>query len=303
MKNVFVNVKLSHLDFFGVRIGGAGLGNILFAWARGVVFAKKNNCKKINSTWSTIKLGTFLRKEKDRRTYYNIFKENYINGFMKVILLLFSKKINENQIDNLPKANKWPLVVNFSGMNNQMLDILEDYDIVIKEFNKIIRPKQLIIAQKNKPEAIAVHIRLGDFYIPKSETEIRKGKTNCRLPLNWYIAVIKNIRKELGYNVAVSVFSDGNDNDLKNLLDMENVVRPKGGSAISDMMSLSYAKILVASNSTFSLWASYIGQTNTIWFPGTHRVKLFNNRTIYEGEIDYNNNLPKELLTVIKKIN
>ena len=70
----------------------------------------------------------------------------------------------------------------------------------------------------------------------------------------------------------------------------------KGGNAISDMISLSYSKTIIASNSTFSLWSSYLGRCNTIWFPGTKRFNLFDEKeNLYEFELDYYESLPKNL--------
>lgn len=304
MAKVYVNVKLSSIDFFGFRVGGAGLGNILFPWARAVIFTKKNNYKKINATWSTIKIGSFIRREKDKRTYHNLFSENNIGGFKKVLLLLVAKKYNENEIAKINAKNSfWPIVVHFDEMKNQMADILDDYAIVKKELYTIIRTKHLKLIDKNLPQAIGIHVRLGDFYEPSSEQEIREGKTNCRLPLNWYIAVINKIRIEAEKDIHVAVFSDGSDVELKEILALPNVQRAKGGSAISDLLSLSKSKILIASNSTFSLWASYLGRANTIWFPGTQRIKLFKeHENVFEGEIDYNDNLPADLNKKIKII-
>ncbi|MEO9570749.1 MAG: alpha-1,2-fucosyltransferase [Polaribacter sp.] len=304
MKNVFVNVKLSKIDLLGFRIGGAGLGNILFPWARGVVFAKKNKLKKINSTWITFKFGTYLRKEKDKRNYHNIFLEKNIGGIRKMMYLFIGKHFSENEIiGNKIESTFRPSIITFFGMKNQMNDIINDQKIVKEELFKILRDKHLKLAEKHTPKSIAIHIRLGDFSIPNNEKDIRNGKTNCRLPLNWYVEIISNIRKELSDDIDVLVFSDGKDEELKQILDLPNVSRAKGGTAISDMLSLSYAKILIASNSTFSLWASYLGQNSTIWFPGTHRVKLFNNDNVFEGELDYNDNIPYVLIENLKNKN
>ena len=65
MKYTFVS--LGRLESIGVRLGGAGLGNILFPWACALVYAKEHNCKRIQTTWRNLKIGTFLRKEKDKR--------------------------------------------------------------------------------------------------------------------------------------------------------------------------------------------------------------------------------------------
>ena len=64
MKYTFAS--LGRLESLGIRLGGAGLGNILFPWASSVVYAKEHNLSRIQTTWSSVKLGPFVRKEKDK---------------------------------------------------------------------------------------------------------------------------------------------------------------------------------------------------------------------------------------------
>ena len=63
----YTYAKFSDKDFYLFRLGGAGLGNILFPWARAVIYRKKNDIKQLNSTWFTLKIGTFFRRERDKR--------------------------------------------------------------------------------------------------------------------------------------------------------------------------------------------------------------------------------------------
>ena len=65
-------VSLGKLESFGIRLGGAGLGNILFPWATALVYAKNNNLERIQTTWRNLKIGTFLRKERDKRMYMDL---------------------------------------------------------------------------------------------------------------------------------------------------------------------------------------------------------------------------------------
>ena len=68
MKYTFVS--LGKLESLGIRLGGAGLGNILFPWATALVYAKMHNLIRIQTTWRSFKIGTYLRKEKDKRMYF-----------------------------------------------------------------------------------------------------------------------------------------------------------------------------------------------------------------------------------------
>ena len=47
------------------------------------------------------------------------------------------------------------------------------------------------------------------------------------------------------------------------------------------------------------MWASFLGQMPTIWFPGQMRQKLLLDNLKFEGEVDYDDNLP---ISIIKKL-
>ena len=304
MKNHFVFAKLSNIDCLGVRIGGAGLGNILFPWSRAIVYAEKNNLPKINTTWHSIKIGPFLRGELDTRGYNNLFYETNISGIRKFFLLLFGKRIMESDAKEYELDKSiGPKILIFSGMGNQMQDILHDNEIVKKELINITNKEILDQVESFDGKGVSIHIRMGDFYIPKSEDEIRNGKKNCRLPIEWYVKMIDKIRSYSGKELQVNIFSDGSEDDLKDILSINNVKRHYYGSAIADMLAISKSEILIASNSTFSLWASYLGRMPTIWFPGTHRFKLFvESNEIFENTIDYSSELPPLLKDNIDRI-
>jgi hypothetical protein len=67
------------------KTGTSGLGNKLFPWARAVVFLEENKGKMIAPDWENyIKIGPYLRFEKDKRHYFNVFNnKGYISGFKK----------------------------------------------------------------------------------------------------------------------------------------------------------------------------------------------------------------------------
>ena len=96
----------------------AGLGNILFTYARPVVYTKKHeNAKLIWPTWLSLKEGPILRREKDKRLYFDLFrnKSGYIDGIKKTHLLLTKRKIKEK--DALAKLGFDEKVVVFEGMD------------------------------------------------------------------------------------------------------------------------------------------------------------------------------------------
>jgi len=279
MKYTFVS--LGKLESFGVRLGGAGLGNILFPWARAVVYAKRNNSQRIQTTWKNLKIGTFLRREKDKRMYSGLFTgKDGISGFRKFFLLNFSNKVKI-----------------FSGMETLFESFKDEHRFVHAEILKIINPYHIKKASEFDENSIAIHIRMGDFEIPKNEQILRDGHWNYRLPIKWYISIIEKIR--LTSNLPICIFSDASDKELQPILSMKDCKRVYFGSAISDMIALSRCKVLVSSASTFSMWASFLGQMPTIWFPGQLRQKLISHHDIFEGEIDYTDKLPSTIIRMI----
>ncbi len=278
MKYTFAS--LGRLESIGFRLGGAGLGNLLFPWAHSLVYAKNNHSICISPTWRTLKLGPLFRNEKDKRFYFDLFIDSGISGFQKFCLLNFSNNVKF-----------------FKGMDGLFTEFLHEQDYIKKELFNITNPTYINAISNHPSDGIAVHIRMGDFLDTNDEKQLRDGKWNYRTPLIWYIETLKKIRvyKEM----PVYVFSDAEDNELKEILALPNTFRMYYGSSIADMLALTKNKILIASSSTFSMWSSFSGQIPTIWFPGQHRQKIIMNEDIYEGSIDYIDQLPQKLLNCI----
>jgi len=280
MKYTFVS--LGKLESLGVRLGGAGLGNIMFPWATALVYAKKHNLKKINTTWANLKFGTFIRKERDKRIYMDLFLEtDGISGLKKFFLLNFSNNVKF-----------------FSGMQDLFEPFKSDQNFVKSELLKIINPYHIKRAKEFNSNSIAIHIRMGDFTNPINEKVLRNGSWNYRLPIKWYISLIQKIRKES--DLPIYIFSDAGGEELKEVLAFKNCNRVYFGSAISDMLALSTCKVLISSASTFSMWASFLGQMPTIWFPGQMRQKLLLENSKFEGEVDFDDSLPISIIKELK---
>jgi len=279
MKYTFVS--LGKLESFGIRLGGAGLGNILFPWATAIVYAKEHNLIRVQTTWKNLKLGTFIRSERDKRMYLDLFTgRDGVSGIRKFLLLNFSNRVKV-----------------FSGMDSLFEPFQHQHAFVRSELLKLINPFHIKKANMFAVNSVAIHIRMGDFRIPKNEDVLRQGGWNYRLPIKWYKSVISKIMSVS--NIPIYIFSDVDDAEIKDILEIENCRRAFFGSSISDMLALSNAKVLVSSGSTFSMWSSFLGQIPTIWFPGQMRQKLISDSSIFEGEIDYDDQLPVSIIKIL----
>ena len=138
------------------------------------------------------------------------------------------------------------------------------------------RPQHKTGLQHGDTPSISIHIRLGDFASPGEGME--PGEPCVRVPLGWYVAKIAALRSVLG-PLPVHVFSDGADDELREILALPNSHRLTFGSALADMLALSRAPVLVASpGSTFAVWAAYLGRMPVIWYPTVQPRQLHYNQ-------------------------
>jgi hypothetical protein len=164
-------------------------------------------------------------------------------------------------------------VVQFRGMAGKFEPFLGEVDWVREQLLAITRPEHLVGYRAERSAPVTIHVRRGDFeWQPDQDTRVRKD--NSALPIEWYVDALGAVRERLGRSVEAWVFSDGTAAELEPLLSMPGVARMEYGSAIADMLALSRGRLLIASGSTFSMWASWLGQVPTIWHPGKRLQRL-----------------------------
>jgi hypothetical protein len=257
-------------DFFGVRIGGNGIGNCLYGYCHAVVIAKKANARIITPTWWSIKIGPLLRGELSLRRYGTMFRPHpdEITGIMKFVYLLAMRprktivaRIGNQDNDAAP-----------SGLTTVTAN-WEWTFVGLHPHRQMIRDRLLEILHAPPPQPprwgkgdfIAAHIRLGDF-IPVKPDDLKTGHVEgLRIPLTWYANVIRRMR-DLFPDLPVRVFSDGRAAELTEILSIEGVVLWREPTDIDDLLMLSEARLIIGSNSTYSRWATFLGKMPSIWF-------------------------------------
>lgn len=275
MSRLYAYPKFSHGDQFGIRLGGPGLGNLFFPFARAIIYADKYNIPLINPTWPNIKVGPILRNERDKRFYLNLFNTTGITGPRKYYLLNTIHKTLES--DKIP-ANKDTIIV-FSGLGNYFNDIKTHYSLVKERILTIVKEHYL----KNidtEYDCIALHLRMGDY------TEKR------RIDLEWCLEVIHQLRMAVGEK-RVLLFTDERDSEIGEILNkIQKADIAFFGNAISDLIAMSRCKFLIASDSTFSGWAAYFGRMPVI-FQKRHFGPVYPEKDEFEIVLDNPNDLNK----------
>ena len=268
---IYVYPKLSKYDLGIVRLGGAGLGNLLFTYGRALVYAQENGYQLSWPTWASVKIGPYIRNEKDKRFYGNLFQNRTgcVGGLKKIWLLCTHKKIAEELAGNVKDGQ----IVIFEKYVGTIEPFRQESDLIRTNLLNNMRDRDFLHSKLLDQPHIAAHIRLGDFQ-RATESELASGKENCSTPVSWYAKMIKKLRAEHNDEKLVLVYSDGTDEELQEVLELPNVQRVFWGNALKDMVAMSKADLLLASGSTFSLWARFLGRLDAIAYPGQLREKI-----------------------------
>lgn len=273
--------RLSMHDLSIFRLGGPGLANCMFFASMAYIGAKRNNGVFISPSWTKFSIGTYIRRERDKRIYFNLFKKSGVSGIKKIIFLsMLKSRILKEKVETFGPYD----------MNGYFTSI-QDYHAEIKEYFNHIERQQVIsrIDEKYLKDKIAIHVRLGDY------------PQHFRVPIEWYKHIIELICS-IKPSQQFILLSDGTDEDLTDLTDLSNVERGNFGNAYADMKAISCCKMLLASDSTFSAWGAFLGDVPII-FAKRHFPSVFGGR-VPEIIIPYikEEPLPIEFINIINNI-
>jgi hypothetical protein len=308
--NSVVMARLPGRDLAGLARWRAdsGLGNLLFPWARSVVAAERHGTGMIWPTWPQIALPQLLRRE-PTRFYYDLFHPRggrYIAGLEKLKTLARATRASERELNESfdeRGANRERKVYEFSGISGYFSEILDDHEMVKDRLFEMTQPHQLEFVENHQAH-IAIHVRRGDFSVAGNAQELHTPtkNINIQLPIQWYVYVVQSLRARLGKSIPAVVYSDGKDDELMPLLEIAGTKRAGGRSPLSDLLSLAGAGVLIASGSTFSMWASYLGRMPVIWYPNRIRQRLYSERKWAEIEVGYEEPLAAEFIGKVREL-
>lgn len=242
-----------------VKFPKTGLGNMMLVWAHAIVFARMNGLEVVTTSWWGFRWGALFRGEKRKRFYRNYFKET---GFVKRNLcrwkLLFTEVIKDPDISELTsaekKSNKIFLFQKMIRDGYLFRFLLNHQPLIKEELYKILNDQRKQELSKYPNPVIAVHIRRGDFKISNQTT-----------PLSYFINAIKAIRESTKNVLPVTIFTDAENSELKEILELPEISVAKDKADVLDILLMSKSKILILSkDSTFSYWAAFLSDAFVI---------------------------------------
>lgn len=251
-------------------VGATGLCNMLYPWARAVVWARERGVRVIAPNFVQFKrLGVWLRWERDKRTYLNQFtNKGYVSG-LKKIYLLHKLSIVSELVGKAKDANSLgDVIVGFQGREEWgwMESFKNEARFLREELERITNPKIVRLLSRLPKDFIGVHIRRGDFH---HGDELLNDE--------YYIKAIKKAKNDIGCDIPTLIFSDADSVELKGILaNVGNAVLMPSAPAIHDVLALSHASAIVGTNhSTFSYWAAFMSCGRpSYWSLKGHRAAL-----------------------------
>jgi hypothetical protein len=112
---------------------------------------------------------------------------------------------------------------------------------------------------------VGLHVRRGDF------------SASARTPMRWFIDGLRAVRQVVGRDVLAVVVSDAAAADLREVLSEPAVRLARTGAPLADLLVLADARVLLASGSSFSAWAAFLGGMPAVTQP-EHSLAWFGAR-------------------------
>ncbi len=251
--------KLSKLDFGFIRSPGPGMGNLLFPISRCLskLNDEPNSHEMIYPTIPQFKLGPIIRNEKSKRFYLKEFRNRSIKEWFKWIYFMI-KSIsygNKNKNEFIQEEDLKNYFYEFSDKKNFILSWILD------NMREKIKPHSI------RSNIIGIHVRRGDFRKKNSHSLINQNTVNFQLNDDWYIKVVEKLLNENNKINQIIIFSDSREVDY--LYDyFGKLVSTSFDDSITDVgsiISLSRCEYIVCSQSTFSMWAAFLGNSKCVW--------------------------------------
>jgi hypothetical protein len=279
------------------KLGPSGLGNCLFVWARAFVFAQRHGCKLLAPQWVQPRLGSIIRREPVTRFYTGEFtNKGYVHGLRKWLILSLAQRIPESRAANLAPAAGKPngaiSVVVFEGLGDYFTCLIPHRGVIAAELQRVAHPFAVARAESVSARFIAVHVRRGDL----TRQKIPVSQILQYTPTEWFVSAIQTLRADEHWkHLPVKIISDGDRGELREILELPGCELMTTGKAVGDILLLARADLLVASGySTFSMWASFLGEMPTLYAPGKMQQNLFTPKSkSFEGEWNPGQPLPK----------
>jgi hypothetical protein len=250
----------------------AGLGNKLFVWAKAQVFAMLNDMPNDTIGWTWPKIGPILRSERSPRMYGRYIRSRMgAGGIALATGFLTGKLIIEPEVAALPRCStresRTYVFKDSPSWRDYFGDIRSHRDFIRGQLLAIIHDQYKRRVDVLRPPVVAVHVRRGDFRNLRVDEDFAHVGL-VRTADRYFAGLIEQIRQVSGWDLPVTVFSDGSDDEIAFLTRMPGVTRSPATSDVVDLLLMARARIIITSaGSTFGEWAAFLSEAAVLRHP------------------------------------
>lgn len=268
MNHLYHFPVLSSQDFGFVRSPGPGFGNLLFPIARALAGQRAIGGVFVYPTIPQFKLGTYIRRERDKRTYSGELRARTLREW-KDWWLARNSILRYSETE--PVSQKLEGTVLYAGL----ADCFQSLDSAGELVGNWLDSNACYRGRVSDKYDIGLHVRLGDF---SSNASAGNGPAT-RQSMDWYRMAVERARSlTSGQKSRILLFTDDEPEKVREVLKISNIAIDPSANAVTAIRNLSDASCIITSRSTFSMWAAYIGDTTALWHTSFEKSDIFPTR-------------------------
>jgi hypothetical protein len=214
---------------------------------------------------------------------------NYVHGPMRAWVSATAGRVAEPTADGWrpPKVRR-SAIVSFAGYGNLFADLSESREAILRELRSDAQPRWLQVADA-MGAPIGINVRCGRDFRQAATPQEYYVSGALRTPLAWFVRTLQFVRQAAGSEVPAVVVSDGTRSELAELLSLPGVRFARPGCAISDLLALAQARVLIGSGgSSFSAWSAFLSGAISVTHPGQSLqwFRIGTSNGAFVGELD-----------------
>ena len=214
--------------------------------------------------WTWPKIGPLLRGEASLRMYGRYIRSRKRAWSIALLAtgFLTGRLVIEPEVAPLPsrsaRGSRTYVFKDIPSWRDYFGDIRNYRDFVRSRLFAMIRDQYKRELDALRPPVVAVHVRRGDFRSLRVGEDF-KHVGGVRTADQYFADLIEQIRHVSGWDLPVTVFSDGTDDEIAFLTRMPGVTRSPPTSDVVDLLLMARARIIITSaGSTFGEWAAFL---------------------------------------------
>ncbi|MCX7113644.1 MAG: hypothetical protein NTX45_26885 [Proteobacteria bacterium] len=255
-----VGIQVPGVDIGPFRIGGPGLANLLWLWAKCIVFSHLTGAAIVWPQWNQLKPRSLLRGERSMGWYWAFFTQpetGYIPyrdraSSQQASGELILKNLLEGKEVNIQEGSHYIM----SNLGGPFTSMFEYRHLIHDAWSKMInKPEKYTFNNSLHFPVLAVHLRRGDFRIKGLSADLKSTEKLLN----------KVCHDFTDYHIYLMTDADAKDYSFWQIIP-DRIENATTGNTVMDLLFLSRVDYLIGTaNSSYSRFAAFLGGMPVSW--------------------------------------